>query len=82
MAQYMKMASGDEDWQEFFDDVDPRTVIFQTDSPLVSILKSTGNWCVIGRIPGANPGTALLLRKDEFERRKHRGMGIQAENCQ
>jgi hypothetical protein len=81
MNQYMDMAAGAENWRDFFDAVDPRTVIFQTDSPLVAILQATGNWCVIGRIAGSQVGTALLLRRDELERRRQLGRATTAENC-
>jgi hypothetical protein len=81
MTQYMDMAAGAGSWREFFDAVDPRTVVFQVDSPLVAILEATGNWCVIGRVSGVPLETALLLRKDEFERRRHSAAPVAAENC-
>jgi hypothetical protein len=81
LNQYMDMADGAGNWREFFDAVDPRTVVFQADSPLVTILEATGNWCVIGRVTGGPVETALLLRKDEFRQRRETGTPADSENC-
>jgi len=56
-------------WKEYLDLVKPETILWKSESPLVSILVAEGEWCVVFR--GGTPefGYVVLVKRSTFDGR-------------
>lgn len=56
-------------WEEYLDLVEPQTILWKAESPLVSILEARGDWCVVFRSGTPEFGYVVLVTRAEFAAR-------------
>jgi hypothetical protein len=64
--EYLASFQGKENWGDFIRRVDAATILWRLDSPLVSILKSGGEWCEVFRSGSGALGHILFVRRDIY----------------
>jgi hypothetical protein len=57
-------------WEEILSLYQPNAVLWHGDSPFVSLLLLTGDWCTIYEVPESILKHTVLIKKDEYEARK------------
>lgn len=60
---------GQERWQEYLDLVKPETILWKSESPLLSILLARGEWCVVFRSGTAESGFVVMVKRTLFDAR-------------
>lgn len=61
---YMTALKGGDRWRSYLDLVQPRTVLWRSDSPLIAILSATGEWTEVFRRASDTMGYVVLVRRD------------------
>jgi hypothetical protein len=56
-------------WEEYLKLVKPETILWKSESPLISILEARGDWCVVFRRGSVEFGYVVLIKRTEFEAR-------------
>jgi len=69
---------GKENWQEYFDLVKPRTVLWPNESPLVATLIATREWCRVFRTRNDQEGFSVFVTQDEYLARR---ADLISDNC-
>ena len=67
IQRFVNAFFGKPKWYEFVTDVDPETVIWSMDSPLVSILLATGEWCAAFLNPDKQSGAIVLIKSHKYQ---------------
>jgi hypothetical protein len=75
---HMDAFEGRHDWKAYIDSVAPKTILWKSESPLVSILRNNSEWCHIYLAGDYTSGHAIFLARDEFEKRRDQ---LNADNC-
>ena len=55
---------GKKNWKEFIDLINPATILWRSDSPLISVLLATGNWKEVFRSGNDNFGHVVLVSRE------------------
>ncbi len=66
-TSYLDALQGKETWKKYFDLVKPRTILWRTESPLVSILKERSDWCEVYRYGSERRGYVLFVMKESLK---------------
>lgn len=61
---------GRREWRKILDIVKPNTILWVGDSPLISLLLLSGEWCVVFEEPETTLEHTVLIKREEVERRK------------
>ncbi|WKZ57246.1 MAG: hypothetical protein QY326_00880 [Bdellovibrionota bacterium] len=80
MNAYMDAERGREGWERYFDMVQPQTVLWSNQSPIIAILKATGKWCEVLRTGTDVWGYVVMVNRPQFETLKADWGTIQS-NC-
>lgn len=65
-------------WERYIEKVNPQTILWKAESPLVSILRNDSAWCHVFLAGDYDQGYALFIRREEFEKRRD---VLNADNC-
>jgi len=75
---YMHALNGTEGWEKYVQDVSPQTILMSRESPLVSILIASGEWCLVYRDGSPERGDVVFVRRGYWEARSPT---LQSTNC-
>lgn len=62
--EYHRALYGTEGWSDYITRVNPKTIIWPNESPLIQIMLATGNWCVVFKNGDSSRGDSVLVRSD------------------
>ncbi len=65
-------------WEKYIEAVQPKTILWKTESPLTSILRNNSQWCHVFLAGDYKQGFAIFLAHEEFEKRRAE---LKADNC-
>lgn len=78
MKAYLAAERGEESWREYFSLVDPQTALWNSQSPIIAILKATGDWCEVLRTGDTAWGYVVMITRNQFIAARD----LSSPNCQ
>ena len=69
---------GKSNWREYLELVKPQTILWRTDSALVSILLAENKWCLVFRSGASDEGFAVFIPRGYWDGRSEK---LPSENC-
>ncbi|MCB0318640.1 MAG: hypothetical protein KDD56_07770 [Bdellovibrionales bacterium] len=70
MTKFMNAFTGKANWHEYLDLVNPQTILWRNDSPLISILKNGNEWCRIYQEGSDEFGYSVLVKNSWVAKHK------------
>ena len=68
--KFLKTLRGERGWKEYIELVNPETILWKTESPLISILEEGQDWCPVFRTGDLKTGFSVYIKKSLFNERR------------